>query len=102
MPLQADRANLTLYAAAQSIGTTAPADPVVPVASLSGPTSVGLCAEGLLDGSGSSGSGGRDLKYRWSLEATSSAAWGEANDGSEALVNDDAALALLDDEASHR
>ena len=47
---------------------TAPSNPVKPVPVILGPTQISSCGHLALDGSQSSGGGGRNLEYVWSLE----------------------------------
>ncbi|KAK3742747.1 hypothetical protein QZH41_018953, partial [Actinostola sp. cb2023] len=45
-----------------------PPNPVNPTARLSGPNYIGTCGEVVLDGSASSGAGGRRLSFQWDVE----------------------------------
>ncbi|CAM9385331.1 unnamed protein product, partial [Phaeothamnion confervicola] len=60
-----------LYSNDQSAIVLDPDDPTSVVVSLSAPTSVSLCDSLVLDGSLTTGSGGRDLTYSWSMDDTS-------------------------------
>ena len=67
--LQSTFPGASLYSPAQNI-TLAPAQsPVQPVASISAPEAVGLCDGVFLDAGLSSGSGGRDMLFNWSVAA---------------------------------
>ncbi|RLN71572.1 hypothetical protein BBJ28_00024261, partial [Nothophytophthora sp. Chile5] len=73
-----------LTAPATNVTITAPENPPQPLVLVSGATSLGMCDDLFLDGSSSSGSGGRTMTYTWMLV-----------DSTNALTSVDAVTALL-------
>ena len=72
--LQSTWPRARLYAYNQNATIQNAVSPVVPVAIITAPASIGLCDDLVLDSRLTSGSGGRDLVYNWTLLAASSAA----------------------------
>lgn len=54
------------------VGPEFPPNPPIPQIQIRVPTSVGLCEDVILDASGSTGTGGRPLKFRWGVQVGSS------------------------------
>ena len=67
--LQSTFPGAALYSRAQNTTLGSAQSPVQPSASIAAPESVGLCDDLFLDGGLSSGSGGRDMLFNWSLIA---------------------------------
>ena len=65
--LQSTAENAALYATRQNRSIANAKVPLVPTAAIEAPASVGLCDDLTLDGETSTGSGGRDFVYNWSL-----------------------------------
>ena len=68
--LQSTFPDAALYATRQNRTIENAKNPVQPIASISAPQSVGLCDDLSLDSGTSSGSGGRDFVYNWTLVGT--------------------------------
>lgn len=62
-----------LATAATTVAVSSPDSPPVPIVQVSGATSLGMCDDLSLDGTGSSGSGGRSMTYTWLLVNSSNA-----------------------------
>ena len=104
----------SLFSSAQRSPALPPADAAPPVAALAGYAQLGVCDGIDLDASGSSGSGGRALAYRWALldvalPPPSSSANSSASNGATTTTADDddergtvADLARLLNESSSR
>ena len=65
--LQSTAENAALYAMRQNRSIANPKVPLVPTAAIEAPASIGLCDDLTLDGGPSTGSGGRNFVYNWSL-----------------------------------
>lgn len=60
----------TSYAVTGTVLLNQPRSPIIPVASLVGPTAVGPCDPLLLDASASSGSGGRKMHFTYTVQGS--------------------------------
>ncbi|CAM9609510.1 unnamed protein product, partial [Discosporangium mesarthrocarpum] len=65
--LQSSNVRATLFSNDQAVTVDSPANPVTVVSEVNAPAWIGICEDLILDGSSSSGSGGRLLEFTWTL-----------------------------------
>ena len=63
--LQSDGEVVSLFSTSQALAVAMPDNPTYPVVVVTSPDTLGLCDSMVLDGSSTSGSGGRDMTYNF-------------------------------------